>query len=95
MKRPTAKAKPMSAEQVAAATRRLRYVQADAKHVAAFMFVCIEALRAQRRSEVDADVATVLESAFEKILLVEANARDALKALGQASAIADRARVSP
>ena len=78
-----AKVQPMSTDQLAIATRRLRYVLADAKQIAAFTFVCIEALRAQRKSEVDADVATVLETAFEKILLVRANARDALAALGQ------------
>lgn len=83
MKSRKVKVQPMSTAQRATVARRLRNVLADAKQASALTFVCIEALRAQKTSEVDADVATVLETAFEKLLLVRASARDALETLGE------------
>jgi hypothetical protein len=68
---------------VETAVKQLRDAQEDIKEIGSFTFVCIQALRAQRGDDVGPDVATVMDAAYEKLVLdVNRYVRDSLKALG-------------
>jgi hypothetical protein len=67
--RPTRTArKPRHAlkEGIATAVKQLNDAREDLAEVDAFVFVCIQALHARGRDDVDPVVATVLEAAYDK-----------------------------
>lgn len=70
-------------EGIATAVKQLNEAREDLAEVDAFVFVCIQALRARGTDDVDPVVATVLEAAYDKLALdLHQNLRDALEALG-------------
>lgn len=83
--KPTARKQlEMLKDGIGTAVKQLREVQDALAEIDSFMFLCIEAMRAQGADDIGPHVAMVLETAYDKLVLgVNQNVRDALQALGQ------------
>lgn len=72
---------------IATAIKQLNDARENVGVANSFVFICIQALLAQRGDDVVPDVATVLEAAYDRLTLdLNRNLRDALQALDQGDA---------
>ena len=71
-------------DSIATAVKQLSGADDKLREVGSFLYVCLVALQANGGDHVDPDVATVLNVAYEKLVLdANRNIRDAIEALGQ------------
>ena len=69
---------------ISTAVKQLNVAHEDLGEVDAFVFVCIQALRAKGTDDVDPNIVTVLGAAYDKLVLdINQNIREALEALSQ------------
>ena len=67
---------------ISTAVKQLNVAHEDLGEADAFVFVCIQALRAKGKDDVDPNIVTVLSVAYDKLVLdVNRNIREALEAL--------------